>query len=81
LSWSDSSEEDYYYIYRGNSIENAQTNVLATVTQNTTTYTDATISNNQTYTYLVRSVKLISTGAGSFHNLSRAAATKVRIAP
>jgi hypothetical protein len=79
LNWVDSSEEDMYYVYRGSSIENALTNSLACLAQNTTNYNDWSATTNQTHTYLVRAAKLVSTGAGSFHNLSRATTTNITI--
>jgi len=76
LDWTDSPEEDYYVVYRGSSVEAAIGNPIANVAQNVTTYTDAAPQSGRS-NYLVRAVKHVFTGAGSFLDLSRAASTTV----
>jgi hypothetical protein len=81
LSWTDSTEEDGYDVYRGSSIESAQTNNIVYLSQSVTNYTDFTVQTNQTYTYLLRAVKPTATGAGAFYDLSRAATTNIYVSP
>ena len=81
LRWTDAPDEDGYYVYRGTDIENALTNSIAQLPQNTVAYTNSPVTAGQTNTYLLRAVKLLSTGAGSFWDLSRAAATNIYVSP
>ena len=81
LRWTDSAEEDGYYVYRGTTVEDASTNWIAELPQNSVAYTNSPVTAGQTNTYLVRAVRLLSTGAGSFRDLSRAATTNIYVAP
>ena len=81
LNWTDSTEDEGYYVYRGANIANALTNVIASLAQNTTGCTNSPVQTNTTYTYLVRAVKLFASGGGSFYQLSRAATTNITVNP
>jgi hypothetical protein len=81
LAWTDSNEDEGYYVYRGASIESALSNVIASLAQNVTAYTNSPVQTNTTYTYLVRAVKLFNSGGGSFYQLSRAATTNITVNP
>jgi hypothetical protein len=70
-----------YYVYRGTNIESALTNVIASLAQNVTAYTNSPVQPNPNHTYLVRAVKLFASGGGSFYQLSRAATTNITVNP
>jgi hypothetical protein len=70
-----------YYVYRGANIESALTNVIASLAQDATGYTNSPVQTDTTYTYLVRAVKLFASGGGSFYQLSRAATTNITVNP
>lgn len=73
LRWSASSESGLlgYHVYRGTSASGPFTR-LTTSAQAGTTFTDSTVTAAQTYTYLVRTLKLESVPGGSYQNLSGA---------
>jgi len=80
LSWTASQEASAgYYVYRGVSIENALTNTIWYLPTGSTNLTDSAPVAGQTNVYLLRAAKVITTGCGSFTNLSRAVWTSVRI--
>jgi len=80
LSWTASPEASAgYYVYRGVSLENALTNTMWSLPTGSTNFTDNTPLAGQTNVYLLRAAKVITTGCGSFTNLSRAVWSSVRI--
>lgn len=71
LSWSASTESGLqgYHVYRANTPAGPFTKLTLTA-QGGTSYTDATVAVGNTYTYLVRTLKLESVPGGSYYNLS-----------
>ena len=71
LSWTASTETGLlgYYVYRGATSAGPFTRLTPTA-QAGTTYTDATGATGQSYTYLVRTLKLETTPSGTYQNLS-----------
>jgi autotransporter-associated beta strand protein len=71
LAWTASSESNLlgYVIYRAASAAGPFTRLTASP-QATTTYTDATVTANQSYAYLVRALKLETSPGGTYQNPS-----------
>jgi len=71
LAWDASTESNLlgYLVYRGPSSSGPFTRLTWTGTS-TTTYTDSTVTTGSAYTYMVRTVKLETTPAGTFQNPS-----------
>lgn len=64
LQWADrSSNETGFEIWRANDSTSSQYVKIATVSANSTSYTDASLTSNKTYYYTVRSVKSSTTSA------------------
>ncbi len=70
LFWQPSPEPDVlgYYVYRAATADGPYTRITATPVT-ATTYTDTSVSTGQ-YHYLVRAVRLETTGGGTFFNAS-----------
>lgn len=73
LSWAASSESNLlgYLVYRGTSATGPFVKLTASPIA-PTTYTDSTVSNGTSYTYLVKTLKLETTPSGTFQNSSSA---------
>lgn len=71
LCWAASTESGLqgYHVYRTSTPAGPFTK-LTTTPQAGTSYTDATVTVGNTYTYLVRTLKLESVPGGSYYNLS-----------
>ena len=71
LAWNASSEPALqgYHVYRASTPAGPFTQ-LTEDPLTVTTYTDSTVTADQTYTYLVRTLKLESAPGGSYYNLS-----------
>jgi len=75
LSWDASAESGLlgYHVYRGESSLGPFTRLTPSA-QAATSYTDASVTNGLTYTYLVRTLILESVPGGTYQNLSCASA-------
>lgn len=72
LSWGASAESGLqgYHVYRADTPAGPFTKLTPAAPQGGTSYTDATVTLGNTYTYLVRTLKLESVPGGSYYNLS-----------
>jgi hypothetical protein len=82
LGWTSATESvDRYHVYGSTNPAVSLTNLLAALPSSATSFTNCPAWLNQTNIYLVRSVKLLTSGGGSFTNLSRACSTNILVLP